>query len=103
MFDLQMFERSMMPIDAIGSERAAIRLYRRGNTARLAKTLTVALLSLFVLSAPAAPADDKPPQGPTTGPTTGPATGVPATELPARVETRHSIQTGSGTLDYRAI
>src|SRR3954454_20526088 len=94
MFDLQVFERSMMPMDAIGSERAAIRLYWRGSTTRLAKTLTVALLSLVVLSAPAAPAEDKP---------KGPTTDAPATELPARVETRHSIQTESGTLDYRAI
>ena len=87
-----------MPIDAIGSERAAIRLYWRGSTTRLAKTLAVALLSLFVLGAPAAPAEDKP-----KGPTTGPTADAPSAELPARVETRHSIQTGSGTLDYRAI
>ena len=87
-----------MPIDAIGSERAAIRLYWRGSTTRLAKTLAVALLSLFVLGAPAAPAEDRP-----KGPTTGPTADAPSAELPARVETRHSIQTGSGTLNYRAI
>ena len=88
----------MMPRDAIGSGRAAIRLCRRGSTKRLAKTLRVALLSLFA-SAQAARAEDKPPQGPATGP----ATGAPAIELPARVETRHSVRTETGTLDYRAI
>src|SRR3954451_17782821 len=84
----------MMPIDAIGREREAIRLYRRGSTTRLAKSLTVALLSLFVLSEPAATAEDRP---------KAPTPDAPSAELPARVETRHAIQPGSGTPDFRAI
>src|SRR5690349_13892134 len=92
----------MTPMDAMRSERPAIRLYWRGSTKCFAKTLRVALLSLLVLSAQAARAEDKP-QGSTTGSTTGPTTEAPAAELPARVETRHSIRTATGTLDYRAI
>jgi carboxypeptidase C (cathepsin A) len=63
-----------------------------------AKTLFAALLCVFVLGIPAVPADDKP---------DGTATSRPKTEAetdpPSRMETRHSVQTEVGKLDYRAI
>ncbi|MGE3784575.1 MAG: hypothetical protein AB7H71_17775 [Alphaproteobacteria bacterium] len=60
----------------------------------LAKALIAALLCLFVVWTPASLADDAP---------KAPAAEKAGTELPSRVETRHSIQTGAGKLDYRAI
>ena len=70
------------------------RLRETARNTPATKTLIAALLCLFVLGIPAAPADDKPKE---------PAANPPATELPSRVETRHSIQTEAGKLDYRAI
>jgi hypothetical protein len=97
-------ESSSMPTHAIGDDRQIAsrcgrhRFTRPRNTPvakiRAGKTLIAALLCLFVLGVPAAPADDKP---------KAPPTDASAIELPSRVETRHSIETAAGKLDYRAI
>ncbi|MGD9617088.1 MAG: S10 family peptidase [Alphaproteobacteria bacterium] len=83
-----------MPTDPIRDDRQIAWQGGRRRNMRAGKTLLAALLCLLVLGVPAAPADDTP---------RGPATAASATELPARVETRHSIQTETGKLDYRAI
>lgn len=82
------------------------------------KILSAALLCLFALGISAAPAEDRPGGPATQAPEAhrpephglatheseakGPAAGGAATALPARVETRHSIRTEAGPLDYRA-
>jgi carboxypeptidase C (cathepsin A) len=94
-----------MPETTIRGGGHPFRPDRSGLAPRLARTLSAALLCLLVLGAPAAPADDKPnAQAAAEGQRgNGPASNRPATELPLRVETRHTIRTEAGPLDYRAI
>ena len=87
----------------IADQRGRRCLARPRNTAT-AKILGAALLCLFVLGTPAAPADEKPHGADAGAPTAdAPKKDAAASELPSRVETRHSIQTEAGKLDYRAI
>jgi carboxypeptidase C (cathepsin A) len=84
-----------MPRDTIRDCRHPLRPDQSGLAARLARTLSAALLCLLVLGAPAAPAGGQA--------VNEPAANAPTRELPSRAETRHSMQTAAGALDYRAI
>ncbi len=105
-------ESPSMPINAMaviaGSPISAGAIVSRAPThTPAAKTLIAALLCLFVLGI----RRRRPRKAPRAKPTATQVTGgrqnrQPThrrTELPARVETRHSVQTEAGTLDYRAI
>jgi carboxypeptidase C (cathepsin A) len=79
-----------MTINAIRGDASPVS--RRGAPSRGTARAGIVALLLLCLPAPPLPAalaDDKP--------------GAPATELPARVETRHQVRTAAGPLNYRAI
>src|SRR4051794_16586723 len=102
-------ESSLMPTNAIRGD------HPRTLTARI-RILSAALLCLFALGIRAAPADDGPADTAHTAPREGAAADAPtsngaaahrpaapkaasqgtANELPARVETRHSVRTDAG-------
>src|SRR5689334_9161017 len=75
------------------------------------RILSLALLCLFALGIHAAPADDNPGDAGKSETADGQTANGPAAhgaaaqgseiKLPARVETRHSVQTAAGPLDYR--
>src|SRR4051794_11736108 len=81
----------------------AIRGNHLDKLAARIRIASAALLCLFVLGVGTATADEKPPETPQPPAAEAPAAHGAAIALPARVETRHSVGTESGNLDYRAI
>jgi carboxypeptidase C (cathepsin A) len=86
------WENWLMPTASIRGDRPLATRFgvARRRFAKAGRAAAGALLCALVLIRPAAPADDKP-------------AGSATTELPARVETRHTVDTAGGPLDYRAV